>query len=157
MTIDQVNNIPIPSNFPDIVQGVKNAAVANISSTVTSLPLIGEADQVLVVLQLLGMMNLGEFGSLTTFTSIPAVQSTLRLISTPDLATVVDILENGSIVQSTVADGLLGNVITFVQMVEELAPEVQSIQAVVAYLICDGLRLTSLSSLLDGSAVTKIL
>lgn len=69
----------------------------------------------------------------------------------------VEILENGSIVQSTAADGLLGNVVTFVQMVEELVPLVVNIQAVVAYLICDGLGLTSLSSVVDGSAVTKIL
>lgn len=149
--------MPIPSDFPAIVQGVKTAAVANITSVVTSLPLIGQANQVLVILQLLGKMNLGEFGSFTTLTSIPAVQSALRVISTPDLATVVDVLENGSIVQSTAADGLLGNVVTFVQMVEELMPVVNNIQAVVAYLICDGLGLTSLSSVIDGSAVTKIL
>lgn len=79
------------------------------------------------------------------------------MISTPDLAAVVDVLENGSIVQSTAADGLLGHVVTFVQMVEELVPLVENIQAVVAYLICDGLGLTSLSSVVDGSAVTKIL
>lgn len=135
---------------------MKNAAVANITEAVTNVPLIGQAEQVLAILQLLAIMTVGQFGSLATLTNLPAVQSAVTVINQPDLTTVVKALEGKSIVQSTAADGLLSNVIGFVRMVEKLLPLVTNIKAVVSYIILQQLGLTALTDVVDGSLVSSL-
>jgi len=41
LTYSQVASISIPPNMASIIQGVKDAVVANIAKTVTNVPLIG--------------------------------------------------------------------------------------------------------------------
>jgi hypothetical protein len=137
--------------MPAIIQGVKDAAVGNIATSVTSVPLIGQANQILAILQLLGVMNLGQFGSLATLTNLPQVQSAVLLLNEPDLITTVDVLESKNLVYSTAADGLLSNAVSFIQTVEALLPLVSNIKPVVAYLILEGLGLTGLQDVMDGT------
>lgn len=152
----KVTSIPLPDKLPTLLQGVKDAVVANISEAVTNVPLIGQAEQVLAILQLLAIMNVGQFGSLATLTSLPAVQSAVTVINQPDLATVVNVLESKSIVYSTATDGLLSNIVGFVQMVEKLVPKMSNIKAVVAYIILDQLGLTAARDVLDGTLINSL-
>ena len=101
-------------------------------------------------------MNIGQFGSLATLTNLPQVQAAVLLINEPDLITVIHVLESKSLVYSTAADGLLANVIGFIQMVEYLLPLVSDIRAVVAYVILEQLGLTGLRDVVDGSFVTSL-
>lgn len=80
----------------------------------------------------------------------------MLLIDEPDLVTVVDMLTDGSIIQSTAADGLLSNVVAFIQTVEVLLPLVTDIKAVVAYIILEQLGLTGMQDVVDGAVVTSL-
>jgi hypothetical protein len=139
--------------MPTIIQGVKDAAVANIAMVVTNAPLIGQAQQVLAILQLLAIMNLGQFGSLATLTNLPQVQDAVLLLDEPDLITVVDVLQSRHLVYSTAADSLLANPLSFIQLVESLLPLVTNIKASVAYVILDQMGLTGLKSALDAAPI----
>ena len=88
-------------------------------------------------------MNMGEFGSLATLTSLPQVQQAVLLINEADLLTIANVLGNGTEVQDVARDGLLlTNLIYFIQTVEQLAPIVGDIRAVVSYIILEQLGLT---------------
>ncbi|KAK5173266.1 uncharacterized protein LTR77_001947 [Saxophila tyrrhenica] len=150
MVMGVIASIPIPSDLPTIIQGVKDAAVSNLATSVTNIPLLGQTSQVLAILQLLGVMNLGQFGSVATLTNLPAVQSAALLINEPDLVTLIYILRSKSIIQSTAADGLLDNVVGFVQMVEYLLPLVSNIKTVVAVLISQQLGVAGLDDIING-------
>lgn len=148
-----MTSISIPSNLPALLQGAKDAATAHLATAVTSIPLLGQTEQLLAVLRLLAIMNVGQLGSLATLTNLPAVQSAVTLLDEPDLITVVHVLESQSILYSTATGGLLANVVGFLAVVEELVPLVRDLRAAVAYLVLQQLGLTGARDVVDETVV----
>ena len=147
----QATTLPLPPYLPTLLQTAKNAATANL--TALPLPLLARVDPLLAIVRLLAMLNIGQFGSLETLTSLPAAQAAVAVLNTPDLITVAGVLERREIVYSTAADGLLGDVVGFVRVVEGLVPVVRDLRGAVAYVVLEQLGFVGVGEVVDWVGV----
>ena len=114
-------------------------------------PALDQAKQVLAMLQFLAMMNVGQFGTLATLTSLPQAQTAVQAINAPDLIAVTNALQSPDMVYSAAGDSLLTNIVGFVEVVETLGPQVSNIKAVTSYIILEQLGLTAVQSVVSAA------
>lgn len=167
--------IPIPDDLPDIINGIKTAALAPLTDILANTPFAAQINAVLAILNTLGGLNPGALGSLTSLTNIPALQSAVLLLNTPDLSTIIYVLTNGSLIQlpskkraaeaaaagSPIAlDSLLASPASMVAFINIIQPLVSNLPACVSYVILSQVGATDLQNIIPGidtSAITSIL
>ncbi|EME38048.1 hypothetical protein DOTSEDRAFT_39595 [Dothistroma septosporum NZE10] len=156
----QIKSIPLPTaGLAPLVEGIKSAALAPLTNILATTPFLGQITQSLGILNTLAILNIGKFGSLAQLTDLPAIQSAVLLINTPDLATATYVLTNATGSAIPLGD-LLANPTDLVQVVSSLQPLVQNLPATVSFVILSNLGATGLQAIapgVDTSLVSSII